>query len=165
VLGADTIVVDGNTILGKPTDPTHAVAILSRLRGRTHRVISAIALVSPRLSRPLTCALSSEVAMRWLGDEEIHRYVASADPLDKAGAYAIQNEDFRPARLERGCFCSVVGLPLGLVERLLIAGGVPVPVAARTGCPYARFSPDQCAPAMAAFEEPPGMCQDEKDAG
>ncbi|HUE75187.1 MAG TPA: Maf family protein [Chloroflexota bacterium] len=158
VLGADTIVVDGDTILGKPTDPSHAFAILSQLRGRSHSVISAIALISPNRSRPLACALSSDVSMRGLSDEEIRQYVASGDPMDKAGAYAIQNQTFRPAHLESGCFCSVVGLPLGQVERLLLAGGIPAPVTAGQACPYARYSPDQCLPSAASFEEPPGTC-------
>jgi MAF protein len=118
VLAADTIVVRDETILGKPADAQHAFEILKSLRGRQHQVVTAIAVrqVGGELFRDI-CV--SNVEMRDYTDEEIEAYVASGDPLDKAGAYAIQNPDFHPAVNFCGCFASVMGLPLCYLERTL----------------------------------------------
>lgn len=115
ILAADTIVVDGEDILGKPAGPEEAEAVLKRLRGRNHQVYSAIALIAKGQVHTDLCI--SQVPMRCYLDEEIRDYVASGDPLDKAGAYAIQNEKFHPVEKFQGCFASVMGLPLCHLER------------------------------------------------
>lgn len=124
VIGADTIVVDKDThgseiILGKPLDDAEAGAMLRRLRGRTHKVYTSIAVVRTRNGVAHTDLCETEVKMRNYSDEEINSYVASGDPIDKAGAYAIQHEEFDPAESVRGCYANVVGLPLCYVARML----------------------------------------------
>jgi MAF protein len=123
VLGADTIVVLDGEALGKPADADEATAMLVRLRGRVHRVVTAVCLVTPG-GQPLTGSMKTSVQMRDYNDEEIRAYVASDDPGDKAGAYAIQNCRFRPVARIRGCYTNVVGLPLCLVGEFLGAAGV-----------------------------------------
>lgn len=112
ILAADTTVVDGMDILGKPKDSADAVAMLKRLRGHTHQVYSGIALLrhSDRLLLKDICV--TDVPMRDYSDEEILAYVQTGDPLDKAGAYAIQHPEFHPVASMEGCFASVMGLPM-----------------------------------------------------
>ena len=112
VLGADTIVVDGTEILGKPQDQMDAARILEQLRGKTHKVLSGIALYNLSTGEIQTRLVCTEVVMREYTDDEIQDYIASGDPLDKAGAYGIQNRDFNPAPEFYGCFANVMGLPL-----------------------------------------------------
>ena len=112
VLGADTIVVDGTEILGKPLDQMDAARILEQLRGKTHHVLSGIALYNLSSGEIQTRLVCTEVVMREYTEDEIQDYIASGDPLDKAGAYGIQNSDFNPAPEFFGCFANVMGLPL-----------------------------------------------------
>jgi septum formation protein len=112
VLGADTIVVDGTEILGKPQDQMDAARILKQLRGKTHKVLSGIALYNLSTGEIQTRLVCTEVVMREYTDDEIQDYIASGDPMDKAGAYGIQNRDFNPAPEFFGCFANVMGLPL-----------------------------------------------------
>jgi MAF protein len=112
VLAADTTVVDGSDILGKPQDEVEATAMLRRLRGHTHQVYTGIALVRPNDSMLLRDLRVTDVPMRDYSDEEIHAYVATGDPLDKAGAYAIQHPGFQPVARMEGCYASVMGLPV-----------------------------------------------------
>ena len=112
VLGADTIVVDGTEILGKPQDQMDAARILKQLRGKTHQVLSGIALYNLSTGEIQTRLVCTEVVMREYTDDEIQDYIASGDPMDKAGAYGIQNSDFNPAPDFFGCFANVMGLPL-----------------------------------------------------
>ena len=112
VVGADTIVVDGNEILGKPLDQMDAARILEQLRGKTHQVLSGIALYNLSTGEIQTRLVCTEVVMREYTDDEIQDYIASGDPMDKAGAYGIQNRDFNPAPEFFGCFSNVMGLPL-----------------------------------------------------
>ncbi len=112
VIGADTIVVDEGEILGKPLDEADAVRILNQLRGKTHRVLSGIALYNLSIGEVQTRLVCTEVEMREYTEEEIKEYVASGDPLDKAGAYGIQNRDFDPAPEFYDCYANVMGLPL-----------------------------------------------------
>ncbi len=112
VLGADTIVVDGTEILGKPQDQMDAARILKQLRGKTHKVLSGIALYNLSTGEIQTRLVCTEVVMREYTDDEIQDYIASGDPMDKAGAYGIQNSDFNPAPDFFGCFANVMGLPL-----------------------------------------------------
>jgi septum formation protein len=131
VIGADTTVVDGDDVLGKPADVAEAVAMLKRLRGRSHLVYTGIAALRLRDGRLLTDLCITNVPMRSYLDEEIDAYAASGDPLDKAGAYAIQSS-FNPVTDLTGCYASVMGLPLCHLVRTLrqldVPPGADVPV-------------------------------------
>ena len=124
VLGADTIVVLGDRIIGKPSDGAHAVAMLEDLVGRTHRVITAVAVLrSDSLELHRAC-VESRVSMRSAQREEIRRYVASGEPLDKAGAYAVQGEGRRFVTHIEGSESNVIGLPVDEALDLLRAAGL-----------------------------------------
>ena len=124
VIAADTTVADGMLILGKPLDAHQAEEMLTQLRGRTHRVYTAIAVLRAPAGSPLTDLGVTDVPMREYTDEEIFAYVASGDPLDKAGAYAIQHAGFHPVENLTGCFANVMGLPLCHLVRTLRKLGV-----------------------------------------
>lgn len=124
VLAADTTVVDGHDILGKPVDDADAFAMLTRLRGRTHQVYTGLALLRQRDGLLLTDLSVTDVPMREYTDQEIRAYIATGDPLDKAGAYAIQHAQFHPVDYLGGCFASVMGLALCHVTRMLRKAGV-----------------------------------------
>ncbi len=119
VLSADTTVADGETILGKPADADEARAMLQRLRGRAHQVYTALTVLDTVTGRQITDVSVTDVPMRRYSDAEIDAYIASGDPFDKAGGYAIQNSDFQPATLRSGCYANVVGLPLCHLLRVL----------------------------------------------
>ncbi|HSB03136.1 MAG TPA: Maf family protein [Anaerolineales bacterium] len=112
ILAADTTVVDGMDILGKPADSAEAIAMLKRLRAHTHQVYSGIALLRLSDGLLLKDLCVTDVSMRNYSDEEILAYVQTGDPLDKAGAYAIQHPDFHPVANLDGCYASVMGLPM-----------------------------------------------------
>jgi 23S rRNA (uracil1939-C5)-methyltransferase len=124
VIGADTIVVLDGAILGKPRDVAEATDMLRRLRGRQHEVITAVAVI--RNGRSFVDHVSTRVTMRNYTDGEIAAYVASGDPMDKAGAYAVQNPTFAPVAGVDGCYLNVVGLPLCLLARVLREAGAEV---------------------------------------
>ncbi len=117
VLGADTTVTLDNTILGKPEDAADAARILRLLSGRTHRVITGVALVTAK--RTEVAAEVTAVRFLTLSDGEIAEYVATGEPMDKAGAYGIQGHAARWIPRIEGCYFNVVGLPLALVCSLL----------------------------------------------
>lgn len=119
VIAADTTVALAGEIMGKPADAAEASEMLIRLRGRTHQVHTGLCLVDVGANREIISVHSAAVTMRDYTIEEINRYVATGDPMDKAGAYAIQHPQFRPvARLE-GCYLAVMGLSLcDLILRL-----------------------------------------------
>lgn len=120
IIGADTAVVDGGIILGKPGDRAEAEQMLVRLRGHTHQVYTGIAIYHIDAEQLLTELCITTVPMRHYGDEEITAYVGSGDPLDKAGAYAIQHPGFQPVdESMQGCYASVMGLPLCHLIRAL----------------------------------------------
>jgi len=124
ILASDTTVVDGQDIIGKPQDDAEAVTMLTRLRGRTHQVYTGVALLRKSDDSILTDLCVTDVPMRDYSDDEIHGYVATSDPLDKAGAYAIQHPDFRPVASMNGCYASVMGLPLCHVVRMMRQMGI-----------------------------------------
>ncbi len=113
VIGADTIVVLDGAILGKPLSKEDAVSMLSRLGGKTHTVFTGFALLDVESKRSYIDYEKTEVTFRQLGKEEIEGYVQSGSPMDKAGAYGIQ-DDYGAVFVERinGCFYTVVGFPL-----------------------------------------------------
>ncbi len=117
VVGADTLVVLDGRILGKPADAEAAKATLTALRGRTHEVVSGVCVVLD--GHEQSTVVTTRVTMREYTDAEIEAYVASGDPLDKSGSYAVQHPTFAPAAKVEGCLCSVVGLPLWATRGLL----------------------------------------------
>jgi septum formation protein len=124
VLAADTIVVVDESILGKPSDPGEASGMLARLSGRAHEVATAFTLLGPGgRERAAECVVTS-VVFRPLDPGEIDSYVATGEPLDKAGAYAIQGGAKRFVRQVRGSLTNVIGLPMDEVERALRAAGL-----------------------------------------
>lgn len=123
VLAADTTVVVRGSVLGKPRSPAEAVAMLAQLQGRTHQVLSAVAVAQgERLEHALDV---TDVTFRSLGEAELVGYVATGEPLDKAGAYAIQGQGAALVEGIRGDFFSVMGLPLRLALELLERFGRP----------------------------------------
>jgi septum formation protein len=146
ILAADTTVVDGDDILGKPQNNAEAFAMLARLRGHTHQVYTGVALL--RLSDGLLLKELSvtDVPMRDYNDEEIDAYIQTGDSLDKAGAYAIQHPHFHPVASLSGCYASVMGLPMCHVVRMMRKMDTPphadVPVRCQTlleyQCPVSR---------------------------
>ncbi len=112
VIGADTIVVDNDEILGKPIDEDDARRILEQLKGKTHFVLSGVALYNPFSKEIESSVISTEVMMRDYHEIEIQAYIDSGDPFDKAGAYAIQNQSFNPVPQMTDCYANVMGLPL-----------------------------------------------------
>jgi septum formation protein len=135
VLGADTTVVLDGEVLGKPADPGDAVRMLRRLSGRTHRVITGVALVDAASGRAEQSAVTSAVRMRDLSDDKIAAYVATGEPLDKAGGYAVQGKGGALVATVEGCYANVVGLPLCETAALLGRFGV----ALRTEQPVCRL--------------------------
>ena len=125
VLGADTLVVLDGQPLGKPTSQGDARAMLRALRGRSHEVVTAVVVRDAEpAGRQLTEAVVSQVLMRDYTDDEIAAYVATGEPDDKAGAYAVQGRGRRLVSRVDGCYTNVVGLPLRTTARLLQAFGL-----------------------------------------
>lgn len=134
VIAADTAVVDAGEILGKPVDEHDAVRMLKRLRGHTHQVYTGLALLRVSDGYLLTDLSVTDVPMRTYSDREIEAYVRTGDPLDKAGAYAIQHPRFQPVENLRGCFASVMGLPLCRLTYLLEKFDIPPRSSADVRC-------------------------------
>lgn len=126
ILAADTIVVLDGHILGKPRDADEARAMLRALRGRRHRVHTAVTLIS-NAHAPISLLDTAHVLMRAYTDAEIDAYIATGAPLDKAGAYAIQDVTFAPVARVDGCLATVMGLPIRRLLPLLERFGVPLP--------------------------------------
>ncbi|MDT3737534.1 MAG: Maf family protein [Denitratisoma sp.] len=124
VLAADTTVEIDGSVIGKPEHEADAVAILQRLSGRTHRVLTAVALSYDGHTEHLLNA--SEVRFRSLGQDEIKRYVASGEPLDKAGAYGIQGRAAVFIEEIKGSYTGIMGLPLYETALLLRRFGYPI---------------------------------------
>jgi septum formation protein len=127
ILGADTLGVDeGGEVLGKPVDADDARTMLRRLRGRVHRVCTAMTLLrleAGDVVQQITRVTTSYVTMRDYSDAEIEAYIATDDPFDKAGSYAIQHEAFHPVAHVDGSTTNVVGLPVETLRDLLAAVG------------------------------------------
>jgi len=155
VLGADTIVVLEERILGKPGGPGEAGQMLAGLRGREHLVLTSITLLDTATGAAEHDLARSRVPMRSYSDTEIAAYVASGDPLDKAGAYGIQHPFFHPVAEEsfHDCFANVMGLPLCHVLRLLRRRGVDSSCDLPTECQ--RFIPYACPVFAAILKELP----------
>lgn len=144
VLGADTVVHDGTRSYGKPANAEEATAMLNALRGRKHNVVTAVAFASD--AGTVVEHSQAEVVLGALADAQVEAYVASSRPLDKAGGYAIQDEDVPTVAGLLGCYCSVVGLPLWRVRRMLVAAGL--------GARRPDLTYDRCASCPEREDEP-----------
>jgi len=131
VLGADTVVVVDGQILGKPVDADDAARMLRMLSGRVHQVITGVCLAKRAVGRSSTArdpeynvaSETTQVTVTNISDEDIQAYVATGEPMDKAGAYAIQGLASRFVTRIDGSYTNVVGLPVALVYRMLRTGG------------------------------------------
>ncbi len=147
IIASDTTVALHDAIYGKPADAADAVRMLRDLRAAPHDVISAVAVLHLPDQRLATRVNHTTVTMRAYTDAEIDAYVATGDPLDKAGAYGIQSPGFAPACALDGCFAGVMGLPLGDLCELLVAFGVTIPRPPGQVC--AVINPFPCCAAQA----------------
>jgi septum formation protein len=143
VITADTTVLLANEVLGKPRDEAHAFELLRTLRGRWHHVVTGVVVCTTRQGKTVMHSAScvTPVLMRNYSDEEIASYIASGDPMDKAGAYGIQNPAFQPTARIDGCYFNVVGLPVCTLVDLLAEFGVyPARrhVRTDTACPWSE---------------------------
>ena len=127
VLGADTIVVIDSEILGKPVDENHAVEMLRKLSGKRHRVVSAFCIVRGDSGKNVVESVETELLFKHLSDYEIRGYVATGEPMDKAGAYGIQGIGSFLVKEIKGSYTNVVGLPLAEVIDALTELGVARP--------------------------------------
>jgi MAF protein len=160
IVAADTVVAFEGEILGKPYSLAEADAVLRRLRDRVHEVYTGVTVVEPGGRRLITDCCVTDVPMRAYGDEEIDAYLATGDPLDKAGSYAIQHAGFHPAAELSGCYANVMGLPLchltRMLRRLSIMPRTDLPDACRKCTGYACPVADQIlsaeAPAPEAYD-------------
>jgi MAF protein len=134
ILASDTVVALDDELLGKPVDGDDARRMLQRLRGRTHVVHTAVSALAHPDGAMGTRLNTSLITMRAYSDAEIDAYIATGDPMDKAGAYAIQHPDFAPVAALDGCFAGVMGFPLGDVCELLAIWGIDVQAAIATVC-------------------------------
>lgn len=119
VIGADTIVVLGDRVLGKPKDDQEAIQMLEALSGKTHRVITGLAVIDPEKDQARTAYETTAVKMKKVADKEIIDYVKSGKPMDKAGSYGIQEIERAFIEKIEGDYDNVVGLPLGKLKELL----------------------------------------------
>jgi MAF protein len=144
IIASDTTVVIDGHILNKPADAGEARAMLQQLRGRTHVVLTAITVLDTANGAAHTDLAQSRVPMRAYAETEIEAYVTTGDPLDKAGAYAIQHPDFQPVAREAfaDCFANVMGLPLCHLLRRLRTLGIDTLTDLPAECQ--RFIPYQC---------------------
>lgn len=134
IIGADTVVVHKGEILGKPDDGEEAAAMLRRLREERHRVFSGLTIMDAATGKQITDLCETKIWLRSMTDEEITRYVAGGDPMDKAAGYAIQNDEFAPVSKAVGCPANVMGLPMCHVVRNLRRFGIELPSTQPTQC-------------------------------
>lgn len=120
VIGADTVVVQDQSIFGKPEDQQEAYNILSKLNGREHEVMTGLALVDAETGKKQLAVEKTRVYFRLMSSEELYAYIASGEPFDKAGAYAIQGLGSVLVERIEGCYYNVVGLPLTRLAQMLL---------------------------------------------
>ena len=136
ILAADTIVADGDQLLGKPVNTNEAQAMLMKLRGRSHCVYTAIALTDVSSNREQIDVCKTIVPMRDYSQDEVATYILSGEPLDKAGSYGIQDNGFRPVvvKMLKDCYTNVMGLPLCHVVRAMHSLGHPSTIDIPAAC-------------------------------
>ena len=127
VVGGDSLVVLNTEIFGKPDGTTQAWEMLRRLRGVRHKVVTGISVIDAAGDRAVTDCMASGVTLRDLSDAEIAASIDSGAPFDKAGAYAVQDRELRPAQSWEGCYSNIVGLPLCRLSEMLASLGFLLP--------------------------------------
>jgi septum formation protein len=127
IIGADTIVVLDGTVYGKPLDAEDAFRMLKRLQGAVHQVFTGIACIDQRMGRSTVQSIKTDVTLQALTDEQIRRYVATGEPMDKAGSYAVQGLGSTFVVKVDGDYYSVVGLSLHALSGMLQQFGIAVP--------------------------------------
>ncbi|MCI0894756.1 MAG: 23S rRNA (uracil(1939)-C(5))-methyltransferase RlmD [Chloroflexi bacterium] len=136
VIGADSMVVHDGELLGKPVDAADARRMLMQLRGTRHQVVTGVTVIDVDSGRTITDSMSSDITLRNLSGPEIDASIASGTPLDKAGAYAVQDQELSPAESWEGCYSNIVGLPMcRLMEMLGELGYTLSPVASPESLP------------------------------
>lgn len=126
IVGADTFITVDGAVLNKPGDEQEAFAMLRQLSGRTHQVVSGVAVVDAAAGQLVSDTAVTHVTFRQLDDEHITRYIATGEPFDKAGAYGIQERGALFVSHIQGCYPNVVGLPLATLVRLFAKLGVDI---------------------------------------
>jgi septum formation protein len=126
ILGADTVVVLGRSIFGKPANAAAAITMLQQLSGKEHSVYTGLALLDAATGRQLTDTVKTDVCFRQLQNAEIEAYVTTGEPLDKAGAYGIQGRGATLVESISGCYFNVVGLPLSRLVIMLREFDFPI---------------------------------------
>ena len=126
VIAADTIVVLGDAVMGKPQQASDAVRMLTALSGREHQVLTGLAVIDATTGKSMTGLARTSVLFRRLSTREIEAYVATGEPLDKAGAYGIQEKGALFVESITGCYYNVVGLPISLLGEMLTNFGIDV---------------------------------------
>lgn len=134
IIGSDTSVIFNETIFGKPVDEADAEHMLQQLRGQTHQVFTGVAFYRVSDGKILTELCITDVPMRAYSNEEIAAYIQTGDPMDKAGAYAIQHPKFQPVAAMHGCFAGVMGLPMCHVVRALRQLDIQPPADVPSAC-------------------------------
>lgn len=147
-LAADTVVVLDSALLGKPAGALEAIDMLSALRDRVHTVYTAVCVMNGDSVE--TRVSGTGVRMRAYTDAEIEAYVETGDPLDKAGAYGIQDPRFAPVASWDGCYSAVMGLPMGLAAEMLARAGVVASNEVVTACEL--MTGDRCCQRTGGFE-------------
>jgi septum formation protein len=141
VITADTTVVDPQgKILAKPQHEQEAKEMLERLRGRTHQVLTGIAVMRAFEGPLYQDVCVTDVKMRDYSMDEMMAYIASGDPFDKAGGYAIQHQKFHPVEAINGCYANVVGLPVCTLGQLLKPFGIETPAGVPKDCPSKNYT-------------------------
>lgn len=126
IVGSDTIVVLDNTVLGKPVDEPDSKSMLTRLQGRNHKVYTGVACIGLPHGKTIVEHRVTSVTMRAMTEDEIIAYIATGEPADKAGSYAIQGLGSTLVERIEGCYFNVVGLPLSLLGEMLSEFGITV---------------------------------------
>lgn len=124
IIAADTVVIMGNQILGKPTDEKDAENMLKKLSNKTHKVITAIAIIDKYEDKTLINSKISKVKFKKLSEREILDYIKTGEPMDKAGSYGIQAYGSLFVEKVEGCYNNIVGLPLNLLSEMLKSFGI-----------------------------------------
>ena len=144
VIGADSTVVWQDLPIGKPTDIDDARRMLRELRGTKHEVTTGVTIIEAKSGRHITDSMTSNITLREYSDQEIEESIARGTPMDKAGAYAIQDELFKPGEMTNGCYTNVIGLPLCRLNEMFTKFGVELPtgpniestINCRIQCPF-----------------------------
>ena len=158
VIGADSTVVLDGEVLGKPVDADDARRMLRRLSGTQHQVMTGLSVVNAATGDRQTDWMASDIKLRDLTDAEIGASIRSGIPMDKAGAYAVQDQELRPAEWWQGCYSNIVGLPLCRLLEMLQALAYPLPdrttLRAPSGCTPSGRAPSGRASSGRGFKCP-----------